>query len=319
MMYRIGIDLGGTYIKTGITDEEYNIIAQSSVKTDVMSGAENIINKISEQIRLLTKENSIDKSQIAGIGISCPGIIDSKSGVVLYSNNFNWNNYHLKEKLQNLLGVKVKVKNDALCAVIGEMKAGNAKGLKNVVLLTLGTGVGSGIAVDGRVFEGGGDGGIAGHNVIVKNGRQCTCGRKGCLEAYASATALISETKKCLKEHPNSKIKDLCGGDEELINGKTAFDAAKLGDKDAEKVVFDYIDSLANGIANLINLFRPEAVLLSGGICNEGDNLLKPLNEKVKGNCFAGDILNIPKVEIAGLKNTAGIIGASALIEMECE
>ena len=220
---------------------------------------------------------------------------------MLYSNNFDWHDLPIQSLLSRQLHMPVAVTNDANCAVLGEQVAGSAVGFANVVLLTLGTGCG----------------GVAGHSVLVQNGRRCTCGRRGCLEAYASATALIRDTREQLWQHPQSRLADLCAGNPDQIDGRTAFEAAEQGDPWAGQVIQDYIEALANGIANLVNLFRPEKVLLSGEICNKGESLLVPLNRKVREYCFAGDYLEPPVVETAKLKNREGIIGAASLIKLK--
>lgn len=315
-MYRIGIDLGGTNLKIGLIDPDYRIVDQSVCETHVQAVADGVIEKIVLQVRDIISKNNLSPKEILGVGLGCPGVINSKTGTVLYSNNFNWHDLPIRSILSQKLNLPLVVTNDAKCAALGELMAGSAIGCKNIVLLTLGTGVGSGIVVNGKLLDGSGCGGVAGHNTIVQNGRQCTCGRKGCLEAYASATALISETKKQLHMHPESLIADLCGRDPEKIDGRIAFEAAKRGDSYGQQIVDDYIEALANGVSNLVNLFRPEKILLSGGICNEGDTLLTPLNKKVKEYCFANIYLCPPPVEIARLKNTAGIIGAASLINL---
>ncbi len=316
-MYRIGVDLGGTYIKTGITDGDYRLMADSAVETDLELGPEAVVRKMASEIDRLIKKCGLEMDQLTGIGVSSPGIIDKDTGTVIYSNNFGWEGFHLRDALIELTGSSVTVKNDALCAVMGELKAGAAKGLKDVVMLTLGTGVGSGITVDGKVFEGGGSGGIAGHIIVEKEGRMCTCGRRGCLEAYASATALIVESVKAMKDHPDSMIAVLCDNDPAKINGKTPFDAAEAGDMYARAIVEEFMDALANGIADLINIFRPEVVLLGGGISNQGEKLLSPLNERVKKLCYGGEKVRIPEIKRATLGTKAGIIGAAALTEQE--
>ncbi len=319
IVYRIGVDLGGTNIKVGLVGEDYRIIDQRSCKTNVQTGAEGVTDRIVSQVRGIMKQNSITEKDIPGVGVGCPGIINTESGTVIYSNNFDWHNLPVKAILEKKLGMPIAVTNDANCAVLGELWAGNGAGCRNIVLLTLGTGVGSGIIVNGELLTGSGCGGVAGHNIIIKDGRRCTCGKNGCLEAYASATALISETKKKLTMNPYSRIADLCRRNPDRIDGKTAFEAARLGDACGAEIVDEYIDALATGISNLVNLFRPEKILLSGGICNQGERLLTPLNEKVKKYCFAAEYLHSPVVEIARLKNTAGIIGAASSITQKGE
>ncbi len=316
-MYRVGIDLGGTNIKVGIVDENQKIIAIDSAPTMGKRSANEVIKDMANLVISLMKKAEINCNDISGVGIGCPGTIDTINGIVLYSNNLNWEDVPLVDELQDLLQYPIRVSNDANCAAIGEVKAGAAKDLKNIVMLTLGTGVGSGIILDGKIFEGGHPGGAElGHTILVKDGRECTCGRKGCLEAYSSATALIQTTKEMVRKHKNSLILKFCEGDLEKIDGKMVFDAFEHEDEVAVKIIDDYISYLGEGIVDIINVFRPDMILLSGGICNQGKTLTDPLDAYVKKYCFAGEKAMIPNVTRASLLNNAGIIGAAALLEM---
>ena len=315
-MYRVGIDLGGTNIKAGIVNEKYDIIIQDSIPTKVERPYQEIIKDMAELVQSLVRNAKIREDDIEGIGIGSPGTVDAETGVVVYSNNFDWENIPLVKELHKYINFPIAVSNDANCAALGEVKAGAAKDAANVVLLTLGTGVGGGVVVNGKIFEGGHAGGAElGHTMLVRGGELCTCGRKGCLEAYASATALIRQTKEAAKNNPDSKILEFCNHDENQINGKTVFDAALENDETAKKVVQDYIEYLGDGIVDFVNIFRPDKVLLSGGVCNQGTVLTNPLNVYVQKYCFAGSKGVIPTVTCATLGNSAGIIGASALTE----
>ncbi|MFA9462665.1 MAG: ROK family protein [Velocimicrobium sp.] len=315
-MYRIGIDLGGTNIKVGIVNAEDEIIEKYSVKTMVERPYQEIIKDMGAAIFYVLEQAGILKEECVSIGIGSPGTVDAKNGVVLYSNNFNWENIPLVAELKKYINLPIYISNDANCAALGETVAGAAKGCENVILLTLGTGVGGGVVLGGKVFEGGHAGGAElGHTVIVEGGELCTCGRRGCLEGYASATALIRDTRRAAKENPQSIIMKLCNKELDEINGKTPFEAAELGDTIAQDVIDGYIMHLGIGITNMINIFRPDKVLLSGGICNQGEKLTNPLNDAVKGACFGGEKAFIASVERAKLGNDAGIIGAAALGE----
>lgn len=315
-MYRVGIDLGGTNIKAGIVDADYTIIISGSVPTKVERAASEVIKDMAELVLNLMAQANISEEQISGIGIGSPGTSDAAKGIVVYSNNFGWENIHLAEELQKYFPYRIAISNDANCAALGEVKAGAAKAAENIVLLTLGTGVGGGVVIDGKIFEGGHAGGAElGHTMLVCNGELCTCGRHGCLEAYASATALIRQTKAAAMLHKESLIHNLCGNDMEQINGKTVFDAAAQGDATAKQVVTDYIGYLGDGIVDFVNIFRPDKVLLSGGICNQGKILTDSLNVYIRKYCFAGEKSMIPEVICATLGNNAGIIGAAALTE----
>lgn len=312
-MYRIGIDLGGTNIKVGIVNKKNEIIIQCHALTNADRPASAIVDDMVGLCKQLMKESGITLSKIAGLGIGSPGAIDSAKGIVIYSNNFSWTNVPLLEMMKTQLRIPMEIANDAQCATLGENVAGAGADCKNMILVTLGTGVGGGIIVDGTLFTGGGAGAVIGHMVIHRNGQLCTCGRNGCLEAYASATALIRETKKAIEKYPQSELAKLYEK-EKHIGGRTVFDAAALGDETAKQVITEYIECLGEGLANLVDIFRPEKILVSGGVSNQEDNLLIPLEKYIHAHSFAGNMLALPKVERAALGNTAGIIGAASLI-----
>lgn len=315
MRYRIGIDLGGTNIKAGVVDEEYRIVVQDSIPTGVERPYREVIEDMAGLVLRLLDKAGISGELVKGVGIGSPGTVDAVHGVVVYSNNFGWENIPLKAELEQRLPYSVVMSNDANCAALGEVMAGAARDAANALLLTLGTGVGGGVVINGRIFEGAHAGGAElGHTLLVRKGEPCTCGRRGCLEAYASATALIRQTKEALRENPSSLIGELSGGDSGNINGKTVFDAAKLGDEAAKGVVENYISYLGDGIVDFVNVFRPDVVLLSGGVCNQGKVLTEPLNAYIKRYCFAGEKGFIPEVVCATLGNAAGTIGAAALV-----
>ncbi len=315
-MYRIGIDLGGTNIKAGIVNEGQQIIRQEFVPTKAGRPAEAVIADMAELVRSILKKELMGVEAVEKIGVGCAGTIDAKNGEIPYSNNLLWENVPLARLLKDYLQADcpIRVSNDANCAALGEAKAGAARGVDNVVLLTLGTGVGGGVIIDGKIFEGAHAGGAElGHTSLVMGGEPCTCGRKGCVEAYVSATALIRDAKAAARRNPDSAMHALCKGNLDCMNGKIPFDAMQQGDEAASAVVTRYFDCLAEVIANFVNLFRPDLVLLSGGICNQGRELTDPLNERLGNLCFGGDKSFIPQIRCATLGNLAGIIGASNL------
>ena len=315
-MYRVGIDLGGTNIKAVLTDEDFSIVAQKSVPTGAERPATDVIRDMAQAVIELIEESGINRNDVKGIGIGCPGIVDAKTGLVVYSNNLHWENVPLADEMHKYVNLPIFATNDANAAALGEVKAGAAKGKSDVAMITLGTGVGGGFVVDGKIFEGGGPGGAEyGHTVIVAGGEQCSCGRKGCFEAYSSATALIRDTRKAAQQHPESLINKVCGGDLDKIDGKTPFDAADMGDATAEEVLNKYYEYLGEGLTNVVNTFRPEVILLSGGICKQGKRLTDPLNAYVQEHSYAGRRVFIPEVACATLGYNAGLIGAAALVD----
>lgn len=312
--FKIGIDLGGTNIKVGIINQQNQLLGHISTPTGVGRPYQKIIADMSKAISQLLQELKISISDCQSLGIGSPGIIDSKTGVILYSNNLYWDNVPVAKELQQFFDLPIHVSNDANCAALGEVLAGSAKGCTNAILLTLGTGIGGGVIVDGKIFEGGFAGATEiGHMVLSVDGVPCTCGRRGCFETYASATALIRETKEAANNHPESIILNLCNDDIDAIDGITPFAAAQQGDPAAMQVVENYIKYLSEGIVNLVNIFRPEKIIVSGGVCNQGDNLLAPVNQYVKRFCYAGEKGFIPPVVKASLGNHAGMIGAASL------
>ena len=317
-MYRIGIDLGGTNIKVGLVDEEQKIVQEEFTPTRAERPAEEVIADIAKVVSDVLKDQKIGFDQVSGVGIGCPGMIDAKNGTVPYSNNLAWEQVPFVDLLKKYLQQEcvVRISNDANCAALGEAKAGAAKGVDNVVLLTLGTGVGGGVIIDGKIFEGAqAVGAELGHTSLIYGGEMCTCGRSGCVETYVSATALIRDAARAAKENPGSQMNRLMEENDGQMNGKIPFDAMQQGDETATAVVNSYFDYLAEAIANFVNLFRPDIVLLSGGICNQGSNLTDPVNERLKKLCFGGEKSLIPPVRCATLGNSAGILGAANLID----
>lgn len=314
-MYRIGIDLGGTNIKVGIVNGENKIIATAKRKTLAQRPWQEIAQDIALCVKDAVAEAETDLSQCEKIGIGCPGTTNAETGVVVYANNFNgWVNIPLGEYLQNELKLPVSLSNDANCAALGEYVAGAAKNYKSTVLITLGTGVGGGVVFDGKIFEGGNPGGAElGHCIIIADGEQCTCGAKGCWEAYSSATALIREAKAKATQCPESLLCRLCEGDLENMNGIIPFKAARENDTAALEVIDQYIKWLGIGLVNMANVFRPDVILISGGICGEGTYLTDPLNTYVKKYSYGSAYTPVPQVITATLGNDAGIIGAAAL------
>lgn len=309
----IGIDIGGTSIKGAAVDKEgkvYDVFTLRVVRED---SQEVTINKLNVVLNNYLKEHNFNKDNILGIGIGVPGVIDTKAGVVSYSNNLRWSELPIRKMIEDATGLPVRITNDANAAALGEAKFGAGKDFKNIVMITLGTGVGGGIIIDGKIYEGNlGKGAELGHSVIVVDGEPCTCGRKGCFEAYASATALIRETKKMMDMHKDSLLWELADK-KGKVDASIAFTAAKQGDKPAIELVNNYVKYLGEGLLNIFNVFRPEALVLSGGVANEGENLTSKLCEYCRARNFGFE--STPEVEIliSKLGYDSGKIGAAAL------
>ena len=313
-MFKVGVDLGGTNIAVGVVDEKYNIVGKGKVKTNAPRPAEEIFADIKKAIDLAVEDAGITMDEVESVGVGTPGSVNQDTGMIEFSNNLAFNNVPAKKMLEELTGKPCYFENDANAAALGEAYAGAGHGAKNFVAVTLGTGVGSGIIVDGKVVSGiNFAGGEMGHTVIVVDGKQCNCGRKGCWEQYASATALISQTKEKMTECPDSKMWELCGGDINKVSGRTAFNAMYEGDKAGKEIVDKYITYVSVGITNIVNTFQPEIVCIGGGISNEGDNLLDPIRKFVTGERYSKYAKKQTEICKAVLGNDAGIIGAALL------
>lgn len=314
-MYYLGIDLGGMSIKAGICNDEGKIIAKKTCETVRNEDGDRILDDMAKLCLDILKENGLSVSDIEYAGIASPGSADSEKGVIIYAATLPFLNYPIAEKLKEKTGIKkVYIDNDANAAAKGEAIYGAAKGYTDSLFITIGTGVGGGIIIDGKIYSGFNfSGAELGHTVIVKDGVQCPCGRKGCLECYASASGLIMLTKNQMLKDRDSLMWQECQGDIEKVNGKTSFDAMRKGDKSASAVVSEYISYLACGITNFINIFQPEVLSIGGGISKEGETLLKPLREIVEKEQYSRHCDKKTLIKTAELGNDAGIIGAASL------
>lgn len=316
-MYYIGIDLGGTNIAAGIVDENYKIIKKGSTPTMAHRKPEEIVADMGKLCMRLLKECNIDVSEVAHAGIASPGSIDPAEGVIVYTNNLPFINFPIVKMLRDHLPVeKIYIENDANAAALGEAIGGAAAGARISVMITLGTGVGGGVVIDGKIYSGFNYAGAElGHTVIEYNGAQCSCGRKGCWETYSSATGLVRLTKEKMSETKDTLMWEMVDGKLEKANARIAFAAMKQGDKAGKEVVDTYISYLARGIANMINIFRPDVLCIGGGVCNEKDYLLLPLKKLIEENknSLVPDSFNTTKICIAELGNDAGIVGAAAI------
>lgn len=310
-MYCIGVDIGGMSIKVGVVDKHGKILKKDKVVTDVAAGEHKIINDIGRLIQSLVDVND---REFLGIGIGCPGAVNSSTGVVDKAYNLNWTNVALAEELARIVNKPIKVSNDANVAALGETMFGVGRMYTDTVFLTLGTGVGGGLVLNGKLYEGNeSKGAELGHMVLVVDGEQCTCGRRGCMEAYCSASALIRDTKRAMERDRNSAMWKFSPTLDE-VNGKTAFECSKQGDGAACAVVDNYVKYLGEGMLNFANIFRPQAIILGGGVCAQGDYLIYKLKDYCKDRNYG--FYGMPRFDIlvAQLGNDAGMIGAAALL-----
>lgn len=308
-MYYIGVDLGGTNIAVGLVTEEGKIIAKASTPTLSKRPLEKIVSDMARLCKEVVKDVNVSMDDVKSIGIGAPGTVDSKNGIVLYSNNIKMENVKLVEMLKKHIDKPVSLENDANAAAYGEYYI-NGKNAESFVFITLGTGIGGGIVINGKIYRGfNGAGAELGHITTVEDGALCTCGHNGCWEAYASVTALIKQTKEIMDKNPDSMMHKWVL-EKGKLSGRTAFECAKKGDNAAKEVVKNYVKHIGEGLISVLNIFQPEKIVIGGGISKEGNYLLEPIKEHIRKydyNKFA------PKteIEISKLFNDAGIVGAA--------
>lgn len=312
-MRYIGVDIGGMSVKVGLTDENGHIYLKKSVVTRATNPAEDIVSDIAALIEDVISESGLTARDIDGIGLGSPGSVYDAKGVIRYSCNINFRNTPIVAMLREILGIdNIEISNDANCAALGETMFGAGKGAMNSVTVTLGTGVGTGIVVDGRLLTGNCSAGAEGGHVQLNlGGAMCGCGKRGHFEAYASTTALLKQTEAAMLKHPESLLNQFAK--EQGFDGKTVFIAAKQGDKVAKGVIRRYIKYVGTGLVSFANVFYPEVFIIGGGISKEGDTLIKPLQKFVSRNVYGAEYNPPIKVVAATLGNDAGIIGAAAL------
>ena len=313
MKYYIGIDLGGTNIKAGVVNENYEIIAKATTKTLLPRPAEEICADMAKVSLEAVEQAGLTLDDIESVGIGTPGTANSETGIIEYSNNLGFLNLPVVEIMQKHINKPFYVENDANAAAYGEFLAGAAKGANDAVCITLGTGVGGGIIINGKIYSGFNFAGAEiGHTVVDPNGPECTCGRRGCFEVFSSATGLVRMTKEAMYEDKGSVMWQM-NEEDGKVSARTAFNAMRAGDRAGKAVVDKYIKYLALGITNTINIFQPDILCIGGGVCNEGDPLLLPLKEIVAKEVYTKNSAKNTEIVIAKLGNDAGIIGAAFL------
>ncbi len=316
--YIVAIDLGGMSAKGALFSLSGELLCEEKIKTNKADGFEGTMEKLCALTHTLVEKRGGCMDEVLAIGVGSPGIVDRGRGTVLRWSNFDWNNVPFADTLSKLTGKRVVVSNDANVAALGEATFGATSQFQSSILLTIGTGVGGGMIFDGKIIEGFHSAGAElGHITIREGGLPCACGRRGCYEKYASATALISQTRHAMVEDLQSKMWQLADGKIEKVDGRTAFAAARLGDETAKKVIEQYVGYLSEGIADFVNILRPEAIVLGGGISNEGEDLFAPLRKAVDERTYiAMDIVPL-KIVCASLGNRAGVYGAYCLAKSE--
>ncbi len=312
-MFYIGIDLGGTNIAAGLVSQDGKILHSASVPTLKDRHWSEIVKDMAVLAERVVAESGHTLAEVEAVGIGCPGSIDKANGVVVYSNNIVMHNVPVAAEFRKYIDLPVFLENDANAAALGEY-AIHGEDVNSFIFMTLGTGVGGGIILDGKVYSGfNGAGAEIGHQTLVFGGKSCTCGRRGCLEAYASVTALIEQTKEAMKAHPESMMNEWFK-EKGRVSGRTAFDCAKLGDGVATEVRDRYIEYVSEGICSIVNVLQPEILAIGGGISREGEVLLGPIKAYFAENDY-NKHMKKTDIRIARLFGDAGIVGAAKTAE----
>lgn len=314
MKYYLGVDLGGTNIAAGVVDENYNVVTRKSLSAGAMRPAGEVMRDVVCAAKAAAEQAGLSLRDFSSLGIGIPCGIHPETGRTVGNNNFVWDDLPIESVLKEYTELPIVLENDANCAVLGEALAGAARQCQNVVMLTLGTGVGGGLLIDGKIYAGAdGLGAELGHMKLVFKGELCTCGQRGCVEAYSSATALSRQAERLMKKRRDSLLWELCAGNPGKVDGRMVFEAFRQDDEAAGEAVNRYIDYLVAAISSFVAIFRPEIVILGGGIAEAEEALIKPVNERLAANTYAGTEMGVPRVVKAALGNDAGIIGAAFL------
>ncbi len=313
-MNYVGVDLGGTNMTAAVLDDSYAVIAQAKRLTSCPRPYDAILDDVARTVLDAVEKEGISPSDFAYVGVGSPGVVSAADGVVIDAVNLGFKNVPLGSYLSRKLGVRVILENDANAAAYGEFLAGAAKNTNDFVALTIGTGIGSGVILNKNIYRGAnGVGGELGHTVVVLDGRPCSCGRKGCMDVYASATGLITSTKEAMRADGRSLLWQLVNGDISAVNGVSAFSAAKQGDETACAVVASYVRVLAACVTNIVNIFQPDMISIAGGVSREGEYLLEPVRALVQSECLKNPKGRVPIICAATLQDKAGVIGAALL------
>jgi glucokinase len=318
----IGIDLGGTNIVAGAMPEDGSRqIAIQSQPTHPEDGAEAVVDRIVDAVNAVIAQTSTEtgatRGDFAGVGIGSPGPLDRERGIVIVTPNLGWRDYPLRDRVSERVKLPATLDNDANCATLGEWWQGAAKGARNVVGMTIGTGIGGGLIIDGKLYHGSSDvAGEIGHTTIDSTGRRCKCGNYGCLEAYASGPSIAERAREALGGGEVSILPTMVDGRLEAITAQTVYDAAKRGDVLAREVVRDTARFLGAGIANLLNIFNPDIVVVAGGVTQAGDWLFEPLRAEVKRRAFRPAV-DACEIVPGTLPGTAGVVGAVATFKAQ--
>lgn len=314
MKYHLGLDLGGTNMTAGVVDENYRIISKVSRVSLAGREAEEVVEDMYDVTVQAARNAGMSMKDFSSWGIGMPSYVNPKTHLLVRSNNFGWVNLPIYDYLRRYTDIPIYIENDANCAALGETLEGAAKNCINTLMLTIGTGLGSGIVINKKIYTGGDMlGAELGHTKLVYNGLRCTCGQKGCAECYCSATALIRQMREALAKDKDSLVWEMCEYDIAKVDGKIIWQAAEKKDYLANKIVDQFVDYLSCALSSFITIFRPQKIIIGGGVSGAGDILFDKLRARTYENTFAATEIGLPEIVPAKLGNYAGIIGAALL------
>lgn len=316
MKYYLGLDVGGTNLAAGVVSEDYKIISRATTPAHAGRSVDEIVRSMADVSREAIAKAGLKESDFDYWGIGMPSYVNPKTNLLVHANCFGWRNIPILDYFRKHMDLPPITENDANCAAYGEILAGAGKNYSNAIVLTLGTGVGSGIILDRKIYAGADNmGSELGHTKLVYNGKQCTCGQYGCMESYCSARALAEMAREALAAEPcrETLMLQMCGGNVDSLSVYQIFEAWKQGDAMATELVEQYVSYLCAGMSTFITIFRPEVIILGGGVANAGDAFLDLVNSRLEPSTFAGAEIGVPPVIRAELGNDAGIIGAAML------
>lgn len=314
MKVNIGVEIGAKFIQAGIVDKYGRLLARTKVQSKYERGLQEIVEDAANLIHQLLEDKDFDLRSVKSIGVACPGVPDEENSKILKTYILGLYNAPIKDEFKkHFANIPIYVENDAHCAAIAESASGAAEDLDYSITINIGTGISGGVIIDNRLYTGlNNAGAVLGHMVIDKNGRQCSCGRTGCFETLCSAKALIEDTKAAADKNPDSLIWKVCEGDSSKITELTAYEAMDLGDETGKEVFDSYVDNLAIALTNLANILMPEVIILCGGITGLGEELLKPVREKMYGWVYSRET-TLPALKLSEMGSASVLVGAGML------
>lgn len=314
MKVNMGVELGAKLIQVAIINKDGRLLARDKAPANLENGLTAMVEVAAGLINQLLDDEELDMRSVKSIGVAVPGIVDEEGTCVLKAHVMNWRNAPIQQEFERLFDVPIHIENDAHCAAIAESTCGAAENLEHSMTINIGTGISGGIMIHNRIYTGYANAGaVIGHMVIDRHGKECYCGQRGCFEALCSAKALIETTREIAEKNPNSKIHQVCGNDLSLITVKTLWEAGTLGDVEAKEAFGEYVDNFAVALSNFANVLMPEAIVICGGITGLGEELLRPVREKVFAAIYSKDIATLPLIKQSEMGSASVLVGAGML------